>query len=170
MKAAVLLASVVLSVGYLRQKDTPDPREAIVNALHPAPKPSKAPSAMTLLPGYNHASSVDFEGNTVGKISKAGGLSFEYEYPPFRHPRRDPNKSQYRQYVEETISGHRVWRGFRFERYEIDVDLCRSSEYSLVVQFRAEVIESSDATDMVTMALSLLRGDGARSDVCISMN
>src|SRR5438045_9557335 len=57
----------------------------------------------------------------LAKPARPAGYRFEYEYPPFRYPRRDPKKSQYREYIEETIKGHRVWRGFSFERYEIDV-------------------------------------------------
>jgi hypothetical protein len=126
---------------------------------------------MTLLPGYSHARSLDFEGNTVGKVTKTGGLSFEYEYPPSRYARRDPvNKGQYREYAEETINGHRVWRGFRFGRYELDIDLCRAPEYSHVMQFRAEVKESSEAADMVAIALSLLAQDRPRPDGCVPMN
>src|SRR5437773_152498 len=112
---------------------------------------------MTLLPGYSYARSIDFEGNIVGRISKVGGLTFEYEYPPFRSPRQpSSNQAQYQEYVEQTIEGHHVWRGFRFGRYELNIDLCRAPEYSHVVQFRAEVQKSPEAADMVRMALSLL--------------
>ena len=171
MKTIVLMSILVLSVGCTGRSgaQSTDPAQVILESLHPPPKAAKAPKSLRLLPGYKHARSVDFEGNTVGKISKAGGLTFDYSYSPFPEPDVDV-QDQYRGFSEETINGHRVRRGFRFGRYELDIDLCRVQEYSHVVSFSANVRSPSEAADMITMALTVLDSDLKRSDGCIAMD
>jgi hypothetical protein len=159
MKTALLIAALALAGGV--QDSVPasaDSREALINALHPPPKLKEPPTAMALPSGYRHASSVDFEGNLSGKITKSGGLLIEYSVFGGLYTTEYPvDKSQYREYVEEVIRGRLLWRGFRSGRYEVKFEQCRTPKSSYVVHFSAAVKESSEAVAMVTIARSVAK-------------
>ena len=119
---------------------------------------------------YDLESSIDeSEAKYVGKMTKPG-LSFEYKMPlaPF-DKRVAINKAQYREFAEESINGHHLWRGFQDGQYEVNVDVCRVPESSHFVRFRTEVKESSQAADMVAIARSLVEADRSRIDGCVSI-
>src|SRR5688572_2398720 len=152
----VLLAMLALAGQISAPRKTTDPREALINALHPPPKLKEPPSAMTLPSGYRHASSVDFEGNLSGEISKAGGLLITYSVEYFLYTTEYPvDKSQYREYIEETINERLLWRGFRSGRHEVNAEQRRKPDFAFVVHFSAAVKQSSDAADMLTIARSM---------------
>jgi hypothetical protein len=112
------------------------------------------------LPGYNHDLSIDESASKyVGKMTRPG-LSIEYKIPLFPYQRRVPiNEAQYREFAEETINGHHLWRGFQDGHYEVNVDVCRVPERSHIVRFSTEVQQSSQARDMVDIARSLVGSD-----------
>jgi hypothetical protein len=157
MKTALLLAAFAIA-GSVQDTVPPstDLREALINALEPPPRVKKPPDSMTIPTGYIHSSSVNFEGNLSGEIRKPGGLFIKYsDYGKLYSTESPVDRSQYREYVEETINGRLLWRGFRSGRYEVNFEQCRTPDKTYVVHFSATIKDSADAADMITFARSM---------------
>jgi hypothetical protein len=66
---AIVLAMSNLSPAQHRNKRETDAKQTVLRQLHPEPPETDPPKNISLLAGYKHKGSTDFEGNIVGEIS-----------------------------------------------------------------------------------------------------
>jgi hypothetical protein len=147
------------SLAQEKKKAEPDPRQELLDRLHPKPTEREAPGGIKLLPGYKHKGATDFEGNTTGEIRKKGGLKISYAMGFSWGQEADPKeKEKYLQYSEQVISGRVVRFAFTKEKvFIVSVPLEDTPDTAYAANFSTKVQKPEDAADMVTMALSLIQ-------------
>ena len=136
-----------------------NPKQDLLNKLHPPEVERPAPAGIKLLPGYRHKGATDFEGNSTGHIWKKGGLKINYAMGLSWGQEVDPkNKSSYIDYSEQTINGRVVRFAFTKEKlFIISVPLDDTPDTLHAANFSTKVSKPDDAAAMRTMALSLLQ-------------
>lgn len=156
--AAVASCLPPLSLAQERKKNS-DPRQEILDRLHPKPTEREAPRGLKLLAGYKNKGATDFEGNETGEISKKGGLKITYamgfSYGQVVDPR---DKNKYLQYREQTVNGRVVRFALTKKKvFMISVPLIDIPDTAYAANFSTKVKKPGDAADMITMALSLIQ-------------
>jgi hypothetical protein len=156
---AIAACSPVLSLAQDKTRSEADPRQELLDRLHPKPAEREAPMGLKLLPGYKHKGATDFEGNTTGEIRKKGGLKISYAMGFSWGQEADPKeKDKYLQYSEQVISGRVVRFAFTKEKvFIVSVPLDDTPDTAYAANFSTKVQKPEDAADMVTMALSLIQ-------------
>jgi hypothetical protein len=136
-----------------------NPKQELLNQLHPPEIEKPAPAGIKLLPGYRHKGATDFEGNVTGHIWKKGGLDIRYAIGLSWGQEADPQKkSAYLEYSEQTINGRVLRFAFTKEKlFIISVPFDDTPNTLNAANFSTRVSKPDDAADMKTMALSLLR-------------
>ena len=157
----VIALSLWLPATFLAQghEKSPDPRQEILEQLHPRLREQEAPNGIKLLQGYKHKGATDFEGNNTGKIWKKGGLKIDYAIGFSWGQEVDPKaRGQYLQYSEEIVNGRIVRIAFTKDKVlMISVPLGDTADTLNAANFSTKVDQPEDAADLVTMALSLIR-------------
>jgi hypothetical protein len=136
-----------------------NPKQELLNQLHPPEIEKPAPGGIKLLPGYRHKGATDFEGNATGQIWKKGALKINYAMGLSWGQEADPNnRSSYIEYSEQTINGRVVRFAFtKAKLFIISVPRDETPNTLNAANFSTKVSKPDDAADMKTMALSLLR-------------
>ena len=163
MSVVALVATAVcpptysLAQGEKRSKI--DPRQELLDRLHSEPTVREVPGNIRLLPGYKHKGATDFEGNATGEIWKKGGLKISYAMGFSWGQEADPrDRDKYLQYWDRTINKRNVRFAFTKEMLFIaSVPLDDNPDTFYAANFRTRVQRPEDATEMVTMALSLIQ-------------
>jgi hypothetical protein len=137
------------------QVERKDPlKQEITERLHPKPVNGGLPAGIQLLAGYQNSSSIDFEGNQVGQISKNGGVRIKYEIGFSQGMAADPAlKASYAWYREQKV-GNKIVRFAKDKNVLIvSVSLSDDPRELHAANFYGTIKGSGDTADMLLMIL-----------------
>ena len=150
-----LMAPIASGRSQTQKPSGKDETKALMDALHPPPKPARAPRGIVLLPGYRNLSSVDFEGNKTGEIVSETGLTVHYEGGFSQGFAADPTKrSSYRWFRNHVVQGNRVYVAMTKDgELRITFPWTDDLDQPLAMNFYAEVRSDAELADVLLMVM-----------------
>jgi hypothetical protein len=150
-----LLMLCLVAMALQRCSSDQDARHELLEALHPEPKKAPSPRGITLLPGYQHVSSTDFEGNKTGAIFNDAGVKLWYEGGFSQGYGADPKEQRkYRWFRSQTVNGHKVYVALdRSNTLWITFPWGTEPDDWQAMNFTAKIRKQEDIVDILLMVL-----------------